>query len=56
MSDCKKMYFALFNAVTVAISQLQNAQRDGENAYIGSDDSPFIFLPDQEDKKPEESE
>jgi hypothetical protein len=54
MPDYKKMYFALFNAITVAVDQLQSAQRDGENTYIGSEDSPLVVLPDQENKKPEE--
>lgn len=56
MPDYKKMYFALFNAVTIAIDQLQNAQRDGESAYIESDDTPLTILTNHADEKPEADE
>jgi hypothetical protein len=45
MPDYKKIYFELFNAVTTAINQLQNAQRKGEIAYIESEDAPLAILP-----------
>lgn len=45
MPNYKKMYFALFNSVTTAINQLQNAQQEGENAYIESSDVSLTALP-----------
>jgi|WetSurMetagenome_2_1015567.scaffolds.fasta_scaffold1451483_1 hypothetical protein len=42
MPDYKKMYFVLMDAVTCAIGQLQNAQLEGENAYV---ESETIFSP-----------
>lgn len=56
MPDYKKMYFALFNAVTAAIDQLQNAQRNGEKAYNESEDTPLTILPNQAKEKPEADE
>ncbi len=34
MPDYKSMYFTLFNAVTTAIHALQDAQQNGEAAYM----------------------
>ena len=45
MPDYKKMYIALFNAVTTAIETLQDAQRKGEDTFIESNDAPLILLP-----------
>ena len=45
MPDYKKMYFELFNAVTIAINHLQNSQSNGENAYIQNGDTPLKVLP-----------
>lgn len=45
MPDYKKMYFSLFNAITTTIDQLQSAQREGEDTYIESDDTPLTFYP-----------
>ena len=54
MPDYQKMYFALFNAVTTAIDQLQDAQRNGEDTYIESDNVPLTILPSPKDEKPED--
>lgn len=53
MPDYKKMYLALFNAVTTAIDGLQNAQREGEEAYSESDGTRLIILPKTTKEKPE---
>lgn len=53
MSDYKKMYFALFNAVTMAIEQLEDAQKRGEATYIESSDTPltiFSMIKDENSK------
>ena len=40
MPDYKVMYFALFNKVTDALAILQQAQREGEEAYMeGGEDA-----------------
>lgn len=52
MTDYKKMYFALFNAITTAINHLQNAQRDGESEYMESQDASLAILPTSADEKP----
>lgn len=49
MVDYKKMYFALFNAVTTAINQLQDAQRKGESEYIEAQDISLTILPTSTD-------
>lgn len=51
MPNYKKMYFALFNAVTDAIQDLQSAQQKGEEAYIESKDSHLLVLPVKVEKK-----
>ncbi|MGI6005137.1 MAG: hypothetical protein ACOX88_06965 [Christensenellales bacterium] len=51
MPNYKKMYFALYDAVTTAIDQLQNAQREGEGTYIESDDFPLVVSLNQADEK-----
>ncbi|AFM01654.1 MULTISPECIES: hypothetical protein [Desulfitobacterium] len=56
MADYKKMYFALFNAVTTAINHLQDAQRDGESEYIETQDSSLTILPISADEKPKATE
>ena len=38
MPDYKAMYFRLFNRISVAICVLQEAQREGEESYIESED------------------
>ncbi|WP_018306967.1 hypothetical protein [Desulfitobacterium hafniense] len=58
----QKMYFALFNAVTTAINQLQDAQRKGESEYIEAQDISLTILPTSTDdetkttKKPKATE
>ncbi|AFQ42612.1 hypothetical protein Desmer_0575 [Desulfosporosinus meridiei DSM 13257] len=52
MADYKKMYYALFNAVTTAINDLQDAQRDGECEYIEMQDVSLTILPTSTDEKP----
>ncbi len=47
MPDYKEMYFTLFDAVTIAIEQLQIAQRSGENSYIEDKESTLIILPNE---------
>ena len=56
MTNYKKMYFTLFNAVTTAIDQLQNAQRKGEDTYIQSMSMPPVTMPKLEEKKSESDE
>jgi len=56
MADYKKMYFALFNAVTSAINHLQDAQRDGKSEYIETQDSSLTILPTSADEKPKATE
>ena len=56
MSDYKKMYFALFNAMTDAIEILQNAQLKTEEIYESGKEAVLIVLPhaDQKDEPPPE--
>ena len=56
MTDYKKMYFALFNAVTAAINDLQDAQRNGETEYIETQDVSLTILPTSADEKPKTPE
>ena len=56
MADYKKMYFALFNAVTAAINDLQDAQRNGESEYIETQDVSLTILPTSTDEKPKTTE
>ena len=56
MADYKKMYYALFNAVTTAINDLQDAQRDGESEYIETQDVSLTILPTSADEKPKTTE
>jgi len=44
MPNYKDMYFKLFDKITSAINILQWAQREGEEAYIDSDDPSIIQL------------
>jgi len=46
MPDYKKMYFRLFNKVSDAIELLQQAQLEGEEAFISGDDTLPIELLD----------
>ena len=39
MTDYKKMYLRLFNAMTDAIRTLQEAQLDAEEMYISAEDA-----------------
>lgn len=41
MPDYKAMYYNLFNKVTDAIHVLQEAQIEGEEAYIADDTGPM---------------
>ena len=50
MADYKKMYFRLFNVITDSINLLQNAQAEGENSFIESDDAPVTILHNENDK------
>jgi hypothetical protein len=45
MPDYRKMYFMLFNAVTSAVEHLQNAQNEGEDTYVESEEIPLKILP-----------
>lgn len=54
MPDYKKMYFTLFNAVTTAINQLQEAQRKGEDTYIEGGEPPLAILLQRAEKRPED--
>ncbi|MHB8074225.1 hypothetical protein [Desulfosporosinus fructosivorans] len=56
MVDYKKMYYALFNAVTTAINDLQDAQRDGESEYIETQEVSLTILPTSADQKPKITE
>lgn len=51
MPDYEKMYFTLFNAVTTAIAQLQDAQRKSEEIYIESDELTTIIFQKLKDEK-----
>lgn len=51
MPDYRTMYFRLFNKVTVAIGILQEAQREGEEAYISSKETPLVLLNNNDEKK-----
>ena len=42
--DYKKMYHDLFNAMTTAISILQEAQKEVEESYISSKTAPVVQL------------
>lgn len=53
MPDYKKLYFALFNAVTTAVSLLQDARRDAEETYIAQEDAFLSLLPGRTTKEPE---
>lgn len=56
MVDYKKMYYALFNAVTTAINDLQDAQLDGESEYIETQEASLTILPTSADQKPKITE
>ena len=51
MPDFKAMYYELFNKVTDATNILQNAQLDGEEAYISSDDTIYDIPWSDENKQ-----
>lgn len=54
MPDYEKMYFELFNAVTSAISKLQDAQKICEEIYIETgEDRNIIFLEPRRDEMDE---
>lgn len=56
MPDYKKMNLELFNAVTTAVTQLQNAQRAGEGAYAEDENPPETPSVEGPRKKPEPGE
>ncbi len=56
MPDYKKMYFALFNAVTTAVTQLQTAQSAGEEAYAEDENPPEAPSFERPCEKPEPGE
>jgi len=43
MPDYKDMYLKLFTHITDAIHMLQEAQLEGEDAYIESNDEPILL-------------
>lgn len=45
MADYQKMYTTLFNAMTDAISTLQEAQKKTEEMYISTDEPLISILP-----------
>ena len=53
MPDYKQMYFDLFNAVTSASKILQQAQQDGEEAYVH--DPILLSVVDQASNSEEQS-
>ena len=53
MADYSKMYATLFNAVTDAITILQNAQLKTEEQYVESGDPAITVI---QPKKPETEE
>lgn len=53
MPDYKSMYFKLFNGITDAINLLQKAQRECEEVYIKSNDTPVTMLPKEPSEKQE---
>lgn len=53
MPDYQKLHFALFNAVTTAVSLLQDAQRDAEETYIAQEGAFLSLLPGRTKKAPE---
>ena len=56
MIDFRKMYTALFNDVTDAISLLQQAQQKGEGAYVDSEDGVALELKKPGENKEDEDE
>lgn len=50
MPDYKAMYFSLMNTITDAITLLQQAQIDAEDAFISDDDEPLVELLDLKKK------
>lgn len=53
MDVYKAMYLKIFNAVTGAITLLQEAQRETEKMYIDSGDVPLIPESDKNNKDSE---
>lgn len=51
MPNYKKMYFALFNAVSDSINNLQKAQQNAENAYIENEAPLLPVLPVKAEKE-----
>lgn len=46
VANFRAMYFQLFNSISAAIELLQQAQRDGEQAYLEESSQPEL-LPKQ---------
>lgn len=53
MPDYQKMYHALFNATTDAISTLQEAQQKTEELYMDSPETVLTQLPGGGKKEPD---
>jgi len=51
MPDYKSMYYRLFNRVSDAISVLQSAQQESEDAFIESQDEALIRLAEPPEEK-----
>ena len=48
MPDYKSMYYRLFNRVSDAITALQSAQQESEQAMMNSKDDPILFPIDEQ--------
>lgn len=44
MADYKKMYYTLFNAVTDAVENLQQAQRQAEEMFVSDTENQIRLL------------
>ncbi|NLF80681.1 MAG: hypothetical protein GX572_05770 [Clostridia bacterium] len=53
MTDYRQMYFALFNALTTAIEQLQQAQCESGKAYMETGATPLVVLLGEIIKEPQ---
>ncbi|MDR0906159.1 MAG: hypothetical protein LBN00_08325 [Oscillospiraceae bacterium] len=57
MPDFERMYYRLFNRVTDAIEQLQEAQKEAENYFIeNSDRPPLQIAQTAPEREPSDSE
>ncbi|MCL2579213.1 MAG: hypothetical protein FWE32_04195 [Oscillospiraceae bacterium] len=50
MADYKSMYYRLFNRVADAITILQTAHQEGENAFVESQNDTVIRLAEKQDE------